>query len=321
MEIKDLTGLGSLGEKLVGEVSKAIGTVYRPRAIRNEAAARAEEIRLLGKAQAEVDSERLQIMAYVEAEKRALLALPDQELLERVRTRLLTREIQRQENIETVVDHALSSLPKTGSEAPLDPDWRTRFFNTIEDISDAQMQRIWGQVLAGEISKPGTWALRTLDILRQISREDAEVFKRVCGISGQGGMLFRIGSDTGEFVEFGITYGQILSLCAIGLIHESPMLTWNPKTIDNAILIGHSGLVFRLKHNDANKTTHSFPIYKLTVAGEQLQNLNQASPNMGYLTKLANRWAHLGYIVELGHPTTSEEGRTFLQFRPFPEAS
>ena len=104
LEIKDLAGLSQPITKLIEVVSSAIGTGYRPRAIRNEADAKAYEILALSRAEAEADRERCDIKL------RSALARPEEitrenpEIAARAKQRLLMREIEGQQNIEAIAE-------------------------------------------------------------------------------------------------------------------------------------------------------------------------------------------------------------------------
>lgn len=58
----------------------------------------------------------------------------------------------------------------------IDDDWLNVFERYAEDASTERMQRLWGRVLAGEIRRPGRYAIRTLRFLSEFSQKDAEVF-------------------------------------------------------------------------------------------------------------------------------------------------
>ena len=62
----------------------------------------------------------------------------------------------------------------------MDEDWIARFFELAKDVSREEMQKLWGRLLAGEISKPGQFSLRTLEVLRNLSAEEAKLFERAC---------------------------------------------------------------------------------------------------------------------------------------------
>ena len=63
-----------------------------------------------------------------------------------------------------------------------DHDWTARFFNHVQDVSSEEMQLLWAKVLAGEVAKPGTTSLLTLDVLRNLDQSTARLFQRFCSI-------------------------------------------------------------------------------------------------------------------------------------------
>lgn len=59
-------------------------------------------------------------------------------------------------------------------------DWFIRYYEASGNISDKEMQILWAKILAGEIEEPSSYSLRTLDVLRNISKEEAERFIKIC---------------------------------------------------------------------------------------------------------------------------------------------
>lgn len=91
-----------------------------------------------------------------------------------------TYQQQRQAaNIGAVSAVAARALPESVSEEELDEDWIVRFFNHVQDISNARVQQIWGCLLAGELKQPGSFSLRTLDTLRNMNAAEAETWSRI----------------------------------------------------------------------------------------------------------------------------------------------
>lgn len=152
-------------EKLIEVVSNGIGTLYRPRKIRKEADAQAYAIKVLEKAKAEAGAESLMIEA---------------DTAERIGQRLVAKEVRRQENIDTMVEMAANNLAGSEvSDKPVDEDWATRFFGIVQDVSTEEMKSVWAKILAKEIERPSSFSMRTLEVLRNISYEEAELFTRI----------------------------------------------------------------------------------------------------------------------------------------------
>jgi Protein of unknown function (DUF2806) len=88
---------------------------------------------------------------------------------------------KRQANIEAIAAHAalqLSDKEAVPTQKP-DEDWVTRFFSAAQDISSAQMEELWGRILAGEILRPGSYPLRTLDFVRNLTKSDSMLIERL----------------------------------------------------------------------------------------------------------------------------------------------
>ena len=61
----------------------------------------------------------------------------------------------------------------------VDDDWITRFFSIVKDINSEEMQCIWGKILAGEVRKTGSFSLRTLEAVRNLSKDEAALFQKL----------------------------------------------------------------------------------------------------------------------------------------------
>jgi hypothetical protein len=98
---------------------------------------------------------------------------------EQVANYMLAREKRKMNNVQNVVEQAQQHFVEGEqvSDEPVNQDWVNRFFTIVEDVSDSEMQKLWAQILAGEIKRPKSYSLRTLELLRNISKEEAEAIK------------------------------------------------------------------------------------------------------------------------------------------------
>ncbi len=89
-------------------------------------------------------------------------------------------------NIQAVAEAAAVELGDetvSGDDPDPDLDWAARFFSGVQDVSSAEMQQLWARVLAGEVRQAGSTSIRTLEILRNLDRRIATVFKKLCALS------------------------------------------------------------------------------------------------------------------------------------------
>lgn len=283
-EIKDITGLGTPITKLIEVLGAGFGTLYRPRAIRLEAAAQAHALGLIGDAETSVMTTRIEALALAQA-PRLQLKLASEVLDERVTERLTHRETKRQDNLEAIARAAADHLPKQVSEEPVDDDWKTRFFTIAEDVSNSDMQDLWGKVLAGEVARPGTFSLRSLETLRNLSQHEAELFRKLRYLVTGNGILKLSGDD---LKEFGITFEQILDLRAAGLVADGELsVTYALPEGAKWVLVENNGALLLLEPKSSEVKSFTFASFVLTSVGIELRQLIEPEPNINYLTKLA----------------------------------
>lgn len=283
-EIKDLTGLGAPITKLIEVLGAGFGTLYRPRAIRLEAVAQAKALALIGDAETSVMTSRKNALALADAQ-RPQFKLASEVLDERVTERLTHRETKRQDNLEAIASAAAAHLPEQVSKEPVDEDWKTRFFTIAEDVSNSDMQDLWGKVLAGEVARPGAFSLRSLETLRNLSQHEAELFRRLRYLTADRGILKVSGNDLSEF---GITFEEILDLRAAGLVADGELsLTFALPEATKWLAIEHNGALILLEPQTPEVKSIIFEAFVLTSVGIELKQLIKPELNINYLTKLA----------------------------------
>ncbi|MFN6972346.1 MAG: DUF2806 domain-containing protein, partial [Rheinheimera sp.] len=94
---------------------------------------------------------------------------PELSLAERSARRLQMRVEQQQQNLERVITLALNYCTEQITAQDVDPDWFQFYCELVQNISTHSMQKLWAKILAGEISSPGSFSLKTLNLLKQMS--------------------------------------------------------------------------------------------------------------------------------------------------------
>jgi hypothetical protein len=312
LKVKDIAGISEPIKKLIGVVSAGIGSVFRPRSIRNDADAKAYEIRTIAAAEADAYVMKSSGQTHAELERIEILAGTNPEILSRAKMRLLSREIEGQENIETVAEHALAMLPREVSNQPVAADWRRKFFLEAENVFDTDLQLLWGKVLAGEVTSPGSYSLRTLEILKHLSKEEAELFRIACSLAFSTGWIIKPSPDINTaFESYGLNFPAILSLRDAGLVYEGDDLT---KGYDNlsSIILKNNGLIIQLSGQPL--TNIRIPVLAFTRAGSELQNLIDSNPCMPYLQSVAVYLRQCGVIVKKSTPIDNDSDQEVFSF-------
>ncbi|MBS1902368.1 MAG: DUF2806 domain-containing protein [Bacteroidetes bacterium] len=206
---------------------------------------------------------------------------------------------RKQQNRESIIADAAFELTAGDSQVPLsedpvDPDWTVRFFNIAEDVSDDDMQLIWGRILAGEVCQPGSYSLRTLDLLKNISQKEATLFATLCKFVFNGRFVYY---QEGIFPEFcDMSFDDILLLEEAGLLQHSLFFTMNKKDTEKGRLEiwYNSTFAFNLS---ADKIPTPMPCLKLTKAGIELSTLTQGPRSRKYARLLREFYRQQGFTI------------------------
>ncbi len=299
MGIKDLAGLSKPLKKLIEVVSAGVGGLSKPYLIRKTADAKAYEIKVIAEAIKENQGD-LKTIGFNE-DKLSLMSLDDNSLknkysLEnRAQQRIEFKEQKRQKNIEAVTQKAAEDLESESfvSEDPVDEDWITRFFDYAEDISSEDMQGLWGKILAGEIKKPKSYSLRSLDILRNLSTEEAEIFIKFATLAIESSDTVFILNFNNESLleeEYQLRVKERLLLVELGLLAGDSLLFRIPETgsePSSTVLINGKSIIIQEKM--PNKPKKSIQVLVFTKIGRELLQLVKAGPKVDYLQLLATK--------------------------------
>ena len=311
MEIKDLAGLSAPLKKLIEVVSSGIGTLSKPYFIRKTADAKAYEIKII--TQAIKDNQHDLGSIEFNDEKINLISLDhklikeDFSLEERTQKRVQFKEQKKQINIENITQKAAENLETENkvSDVPVDEDWISRFFNYAENISNEEMQGLWGRILAGEIRKPKSYSLRALDILRNLSTEEAETFIKFGSFAiHSGGTAFLLNFKDEKLLEkeYHLNFTERLLLEELGLLAANDLQFKLLKTENTsrqiAFIIGRTVVVHeKLKE----KPEQQLQVLVFTKIGQELLQLIDISPKKEYLQLLATKLNRKNGLVQYGN--------------------
>lgn len=221
----------------------------------------------------------------------------DLSLAQRAARRIQMRQEQQQQNLERVMALALDYCTETVTAQDVDPDWFQAYCELVLDISTHSMQKLWAKILAGEISNPGSFSLKTLHLLKQMSFKDAVALQLASSLSCriksqepghiyfgyvQQGSIWRwlAGKSRGmlNLSQFGLTYPQILSLIDLGLLHQSEIESGEIGKNQQLQWVYHQQLLQgRTKHQGV-----VLQYYKFTSIGAELLPLLSSQPNPAY---------------------------------------
>jgi hypothetical protein len=296
MEITDLTGLSEPLKRLIEVISSGIGNVYKPYLIRKTADAKAYEIKVIANAMAE--SKKLLTHTEYEDGKVKVLAEQSEDfptLQNRADARIQYRGQCEQQNVEAVCVNAAEELLKetTVPDGKPEPEWISRFFDISSGINSEELQFLWGRILAGEIKRPGSFSLRTLDVLRNLSRKEAENFVKLGNyILRSNEKVFYVDPTAYIFAkDGGLTFLDILALKHAGLVFESDLeFSFAPSSAGQMTHLTYGSLLLIFeREKDTQKLGSNIGL--LTPVGIELLELLTVQPDMEYLEFVGRRFA------------------------------
>lgn len=224
------------------------------------------------------DNQDMEI-TYVNGQMSARQRTPE-ELAQRAEQRMLAESVRQEKNLENVIEIASADL-LSGNEVVdenVDDDWITRLFNIAKDVSSTEMQYVWGKILAGEIKRPGSFSLRTLDTIRNLSQREAMVFQKMLPLIIEGGGDYFITSKSSIYTEYDVTYDDIMLLDECGLIVSDGMIS-STITISTDSIIMHNKNLALLAENVKHEKSFTFGLHSLTNAGKELLHILNYEPN------------------------------------------
>lgn len=268
------------GKKLADALS---GTLRTPKDALDYIAG-ADRVVKLGKARAEVRA--------FEKKLDATTRLDIAKLKSETATYTNGMQMRKTVNMKSIVREALQSLPDSNSEVsdePVSRDFIYNLFNEFDVISDPEVHKIVGKLLAGEIVNPGSFPRRTVRVLRDLESADFRQFANLCRycVSDFIPIIF---SDTDEiYKKNGITFDSLTNLAALGLISKEGLgvqKTGLPKTLN--VFYFDEVLQIGFKDEGANL---NFGHVVFTEAGRKLAPLTNAQKVTGFIEYLGNKWS------------------------------
>lgn len=208
---------------------------------------------------------------------------------------------RKMQNLETILGLALDFCLEQGRADGLDPDWFFSFITMAEEIHSPAMQELWGKIFSVEISRPGTFSLRTLQILKTLTHRDAQMFrvavslsskqkgenspKIIYGYHQKPSVLSFLGLKKNHqlnLAEFGLAYPDLLSLMEMGLIYSSEIESGELKPSARSQWRCGS----QVMHMAARTSGLTLNYYKFTATGSELCKLVSGQTNMNYIETL-----------------------------------
>jgi len=203
-------------------------------------------------------------------------------IIDNIREDFTNEALLKKKNIENILEIASKKIGTINNSIPVNENWIILYCKLIKSISNVDMQDIWGEILAMEVTKPNTINATTLQILNGLSQTELELFKTACSIALNDGRILKINDNNKSFDKYGITQSNLKTLCALELIHTNAIMytIFYNENIGGAIInYGSKHIVF--DKEESNR--YEFKQVLFTPTGKELMQILNVEKNSDYL--------------------------------------
>lgn len=104
-------------------------------------------------------------------------------LLNSATKRFIVEQAFKQANLKAAVEKA--ELQEISNPHEIDKDWFLKWMEVAQGVSRENVQEILARILSDEVTSTGTFSARTLEILKNLTRRELQLFQKFCDISCQ----------------------------------------------------------------------------------------------------------------------------------------
>ena len=272
LELSALPNLQKLSkpiDTLVKKIAKGVGGSFSPRQIKRVAKAEAEAAII--KAQSEIEIT---------------------DLHQRAAQRRIEEDALLQKNMEDIIAKAVPHLKEEAKPDAMDDDWIANFFDKCRIVSDSEIQSLWARVLAGEANVPSTYSKRTVNLLSDFDKSDAELFTKLCGFGWMiGGFVPLVFDEHAKIYDrHGIKFETLIHLESIGLVQLAAPSNFVRIDLPRKFAVYYYGKPLRLEMSGDADNTLDIGKTLLTKIGQELAPICGSKPVDGFYDYVKDQW-------------------------------
>lgn len=171
-----------------------------------------------------------------------------------------------------------------------DFDWFMRFFDAVGNISNEDLQALWGRVMASELAHSKSCSLRTLDMIRNMSPKEAKTFDTLCKYVLRSGDVYYIDSagfqdahcgyvECNKYIErLGLNYSDdIRPLIEAGALSSDQDIAIYLGKETQPLTFGNDRILCIVQGKDEPPILFQQDAYILTASGRELFQIIHAT--------------------------------------------
>ena len=231
-------------------------------------------------------------------------------------------------NAAAIVRETMSEMasdnPQENTEKlrKLHSDWAVHAREAIEKTEEPYMRSLWAKILAGEADHPGSFSKRTVSIVEDMDKADAELFVAFCQFvwtesSHAGDSPYPVILDVRHeiYESHGINHDALANLEAAGLIvYNMPGISNRYSSFSaNAEWRYFDSIVWLTPQKRGDGYHVDFGVASLTKYGAQLLpvclSLGKVKKNDAFFDYVLGQWKEEGYHPSAATVLKAEEER------------
>ena len=221
---------------LIEKSSEAVSSVLRP-----------WQIRRVGSAEIEVATQRIRAVAQAEADAAVIRAGGEAQAIDlyhRAVQRSILEDAEHQLNMESILGKAIPQLEPNASPEDVENDWYANFYSKCRITSDEGMQDLWSRILAGQANNPGAFSRKTVNLVADLDKRDAELFTALCRfvwVINNTMVPLVLDTRANIYNRYGINFSTISHLESLGMVHFSGVTGFQISDLPETVTIAYYG--------------------------------------------------------------------------------
>ncbi|HEE0053082.1 TPA: DUF2806 domain-containing protein [Citrobacter freundii] len=236
-------------------------------------------------------------------------------------TQFVANEFQKEINVAKsllVAEEVLAADASEPTQDNIEDDWLMRWRESAATSSSEKLQDLWGRILAGELKSPGSYSLRTVEFLKNLTQKEAEKIQKLFSFILLGRVIKKEAmSDTydNKHLDNELKFNFLSEMQSLGIITgvESMGLTttFNSDSKDTfSIYHIYNDKVMRIHHSDTNKKLE-LNVLILTPLGLELKQLCPVTIDSIYLNYVIDIIKSQGFNISIGDLVCDSNGKLF----------
>lgn len=178
--------------------------------------------------------------------------------------------------------------PKEDASSEIDDDWLNLFNRIAEDKSSEELQSLFGRILSGEIRRPGTYSLRTIQFLSTLSKKEAGIISSfMSSVINLDFVPLLQGPELGPLPAV----RTLMQELGIAGSFSGVIASWNGEVLPHQVLVFAGTQLGVVVNNDTDHSIAlSVPVQVVTSLGKELFHIANPPPTaVPFLESLGSR--------------------------------